>query len=412
MKAPVARKHGSTGKRADVTRIAVFWLAISLLVLIPLAFNTNQHRIYVTYKLALLLVGASALIPMVAFTALGTAHRRSRSAGLFKLHLVIVTSLYTAVILTSTLLSGDPVASLFGHFYNQMGLITRFCFLVCFIGVIVGIDLNQTRFETALWAITFAGLLVSAYAVAQSFGYDPLLPSVLYTSDSPEGAVVRVIGTLGHADYLGNFLLYTTPLGAGVAIAARGQARVLALLATVLSIVAIVFSGTRGAWVGLVSATVVFGILKLRDGPLLPERRPQAVRAASLAFLVILVLSLAITLSPASRSIVARARLSFTEGFTGAGRTDLWRDSIKMVPAFALTGSGPDNFRKTFLPYKSRELGRIVSLNSESSHNSYLDAAISFGLPGFLLYFGIIVSTFRLLLGALRRTSNLSLIHI
>jgi O-antigen ligase len=407
MKPASPKKVRLSAKFDSIPRKTIFWLATSLLVLIPLAFNPRLHRIYSTPKLALLLVGASLIIPLIATSALNPADE-SQLAQVFKSRLVMTTALLMLVVLTSTILSSDPIASLFGHFYNQMGLITRFCFFVCFVGLIVGIDLDQRRFETALWAMTSTGLLVSAYAVAQFFGYDPFLPSVLYTSDSPAGVVVRVIGTLGHADYLGNFLLYTTPLSAGLAIATRRLTRAVALLATALSMVAIVSSGTRGAWVGLASATVVFATLNMRANERisLRARRRQMVRAATLAFLAILVLSLAISLSPASRSIVARARLSFTERFTGAGRTNLWRDSIKMVPAFALTGSGPDNFRKAFLPYKSKELGRVAPINSESSHNSYLDAAISFGLPGFLLYVAVMVSTFRLLLRARLRTNN------
>src|SRR5262249_41350188 len=265
---------------------------------------------------------------------------------------VVIVGLYSLVAVSSTILSGDRVASLFGHFYNQMGLISRLCFFVCFIAVVTGIGLNQTRFEAALWVICFAGLLVSAYAVCQFFGYDPLLPSVLYTSESPEGVVVRVIGTLGHADYLGNFLLYTTPLAACLAIVSSGGARILATVATALSIIATVCSGTRGAWLGLMCGTGFFATLSLRDRKYASLRlnRRQIAIAAILGSLFILVLALAMSLSTAPRSIVQRARLSIAEGFTGSGRTNLWRDSIKMVPAFALTGSGPDNFRKAFLP--------------------------------------------------------------
>jgi O-antigen ligase len=363
------------------------------------------HRIYVLPKLAVLLVGSAALIPLIALRA---QDHKNRLLSLFKSKHAIITGLYMTAVLTSTILSGDPTATLFGNFYNQMGLIPRLCFFVCFIALIVGIGSNQTRLETALWAMLCAGLLVSVYALSQFFGYDPFLPSVLYTSDSPEGVVVRVIGTLGHADYLGNFLLYTTPLAAALAIASRGLARLFATLAAALSLIAIAGSGTRGAWVGLVCGTVIFAALILRDRKRIPMRPTgtQLARAALLGFLFILVVSVAMSLSPASRSIVARARLTFTEGFTGAGRINLWRDSIKMVPAFALTGSGPDNFRKAFLPYKSKELGRATVVNSESSHNSYLDAAISFGVPGFLLYVAIITSSFNLLFRAGRRKTD------
>lgn len=395
-------------KYQRLLRETLFWLTLTLLVSTPVAFYTHLHRTYTILKLAVLLVGASALIPLIALNLLGTAQQRIRLSLLFKSRHVVIVALCLAVVISSTLLSSDPTASLFGHFYNQMGLITRFCFFVCFVGLIVGIGANQRLLEAVLWAMSLCGLVVSAYATAQFFGYDPFLQSSLYTTDTASGSVIRVISTLGHADYLGNFLLYTAPLTAGLAIATRGRPRIVASAATALSLIAIVASGTRGAWVGLILGSVLFVILSLQDtrDRVRQAPRSQLVRAVAVASLVVIIPLLAISISPASRSIVARARLSFTEGFTGAGRTILWRDSMKMLPAFALTGCGPDNFRKAFLPYKSKELGRLSAINPESSHNSYLDAAISFGVPGFLLYLGIIVSTFRLLLRARRQTTS------
>src|SRR5713226_2015994 len=185
MKPASAKKVRVSAKFDSIPRKAVFWLTISLLVTIPLAFSTELHRIYTIPKLALLLVGASALIALIALNA----SYGKRSTPLFKSRHLMITAFFMLVVLTSTILSRDPIASLFGHFYNQMGLITRICFFVCLVGLLDGIDLNQTRLETVLWAMTVTGLLISAYAVAQFYGYDPLLPSVLYTSDSPAGAV-------------------------------------------------------------------------------------------------------------------------------------------------------------------------------------------------------------------------------
>src|SRR6185295_17903211 len=94
------------------------------------------------------------------------------------------------------------------------------------------------------------------------------------------------------------------------------------------------------------------------------------------------------------RDILVRARSFVSEGYSGAGRTLLWRDSLKMVVDFPAVGCGPEAFRKAFLPYKSRELGRFApDTNNESSHSSYIDAAVSFGLPGAILYIAIITST-------------------
>jgi tetratricopeptide (TPR) repeat protein len=78
-----------------------------------------------------------------------------------------------------------------------------------------------------------------------------------------------------------------------------------------------------------------------------------------------------------------------------------------MVPRYALAGCGPEGFGKAFLAYKSKELARYApQINNESPHNSYLDAAISFGLPGAVLYIAIIASAFLLLLKSRRRVAQ------
>jgi O-antigen ligase len=313
------------------------------------------------------------------------------------------------MIAISTPFGAAPVASLFGSFENQMGLVTRICFYLCFLAIICGIGQSWTRLMQALWTMSLTGLCVATYAFAQFFGRDLFLPSGLYTFNSMGEAVVRPIGTLGHADYLGNFLLYTTPLCVGVALGSSGRTRRFGTVAAAVSTAAIAFSGTRGAWLGLIVGGGVFVVLELprKFGELQGVGlRTIALRVAIAGSLVLLSVLL-IASNPASRNMVVRARLFVTEGFTGAGRTLLWRDSLSMVPAFAIAGCGPEGFRKTFLAYKSKELARFSpDINNESSHNSYLDSAISFGLPGAVLYAAIIVSTFSLLRRARRQVNR------
>src|SRR5262249_28835359 len=100
---------------------------------------------------------------------------------------------------------------------------------------------------------------------------------------------------------------------------------------------------------------------------------------------------------------VARARRALAEGTGGSGRTLLWRDALPMLPAYGLSGCGPEGFRKAFLPHKSKELAQLAPLtNNESSHNAYLDAAIAYGLPGAILYVAVLASALVLLIRARR----------
>jgi hypothetical protein len=66
---------------------------------------------------------------------------------------------------------------LLGSFENLMGLATRICFAICFLGLIVGIGRNRARLMQLLWAMLFTGLAVATYAFIQFFGRDPFLPS-------------------------------------------------------------------------------------------------------------------------------------------------------------------------------------------------------------------------------------------
>lgn len=395
--------HVANFEIATRARSAAFRLSLSLLVAVPLSFSTIVHRIFSLPKFAILLAGSSALALLLGLIALDPA-RRGELRMLRSKHVLIV-SLYFVAVTVSTVFGVAPMASLFGSFENQMGLITRFCFLIVFLSLIVGIGNSQTRFRQTVWVVSLTGLAVAVYAFIQFFGRDPFLSSALYTFDSVAGPVVRVVGTMGHADYLGNFLLYTTPLNVALAVATQGRVRMLALIATAVSVAAIIFSGTRGAALGLVAGGIVFFVLQFRAVRVTFNRRTA--QRAAIALAIILGAIVMISFNPASRNITARAISAIKEGATGAGRTVLWRDSAKMIPGFALTGCGPEGFRKAFLAHKSKEIAQLAPrINDESAHNSYLDAAISYGLPGGLLYVAIIASSFTLLIRARRSATD------
>jgi O-antigen ligase len=381
-------------------RAGVFWASLALLALVPLAFSALAQQTFTAPKFAVLLVGAAALAALLGAMTLWQSGgwRAIRSPH------VLIVCLYLGVIAVSTLTGVAPRVALFGSLENRMGLMTRGCFLICFLSLVVGIGQSRARLQQALWVMIITGLLAALYGFAQFFSHDPFLSASLYTFDSTAGRVVRVIGTLGHADYLGNFLLYTTPLSAAAALASQAQKRGLALIALLLSISAMIFSGTRGALIGLMVGALVFAWMARRPKESSPVRHHRRtwwrVAAATLIITAGVVL---IAVNPASRNVGARARAVFAEGASGSGRTLQWRDSLPMLQRYALMGCGPEGFRQAFLPYKTKELAALApQINSESPHNAYLDAAISYGLPGAILYVAVLASALALLVRAHR----------
>ena len=379
-------------------------MSLALLVLVPLALSTALYTKYSLPKFVVLLIGASALLVLMAQrpALLSFKHGGSNSDSGFRL--VSLVGFYFVAVAVSTVFGVAPVVSLFGSHFNHMGLITHACFFIFFVALIAGIGASESRLRVTLWAIAATGCLVAAYAVAQSFGVEPFVPRSLYTFPTPEGPIARVCASLGHADYLGNFLCYTTLLTGGLALTARRWLRVFAFVATGLSIIAVAFSGTRGAWIGMTAGIAAFAFFGLKDGVArqILKRSPRSV-IASVIVSVVLLLSLFV-ISPASRSVTRRLRDLMTEGASSSGRNLLWRDSLKMVPSFTLVGTGPEGFRKALLGFKSKELAKLNPTgNNESSHNSYLDTLISHGFVGAALYISMIVLSLLLLIRARRQ---------
>ena len=388
---------------------AVYYPVLLLLLTVPLAFSTAIHRFYALPKFIVLLTGTAIILPLAALAWASLARRGDEPSLLFSRGHLTRLGLYLLAAAASTFLGVAPLASLLGSFDNQMGLLTHACYFALFGGLVLGVNRDGRKWRMLLVCMSVSGLLAAAYAWAQFFGLDPFVPPRTYSYNFAGESIIRVASTLGHADYLGNFLLYTTPISAALSFAATKRLRAMALISTALSIGAITMSGTRGAWLGLAAGASAFAILEARRISTRLRRAPsrRALAYAALLLLAATISILVIASSPSARSISARAQVTTSEAMTGAGRTILWRDSLKMVPAYALVGCGPEGFRNAFLAYRSEELSRMApQINNESSHNSYLNAAISYGLPGAIAYLAIIASTFALLFKARRRAGD------
>src|SRR5215467_435319 len=236
---------------------AIFWLAAGLLATVPLTIITTAYRSYSVPRFALLLAGASILVPLILL--LLSERRYWTFLKSWQVRLIL---LYLFAVALSSFFGAAPYVSVLGSFEIQMGLVTHLCFFACFIALVVGVGDKPARFRIVAWAMALPGLIIALYALAQSAAFDPFVPPRLYTYGLGSEQIIRAVGTLGHADFLGNFLLYTTPLSAGLAFASDGRARRIAIAGTGFSVMAIALSGTRGAWVGLAAGAAVFAALE------------------------------------------------------------------------------------------------------------------------------------------------------
>jgi O-antigen ligase len=368
-----------------------------VLALIPLAIAPGYFFYFdVTPKVVVLLLGtAAAALWWAASAASWTPaafYRGSRAARWFLLALCGM-ALSLSV---STLCSVNPAFSLGGSNWRSWGLATQlaalgFAYLVaaCCAG-------RPGRLRVLLRAIAASGLIVALYGIAQYLGWDPLLDPRGYHVGEGVWTIVRPPATLGHADYSANWLLFVVFAGGALAVSEPQTLwRWLAWAAVAAGSVAIIFSGTRAAMLGLL-AGAAFLTLRLwwRGGRFRPAHLGIALAAVAAAA--------AFYLSPPGAQLRARVHWALQEPAGGA-RLLLWRDSLRMAAARWPVGYGPETFIGAFALHQSAGLGRAYpDFYHESPHNIFLDVLVAQGVAGPVLLLALAASGFAAALAARR----------
>ena len=177
----------------------------------------------------------------------------------------------------------------------------------------------------------------------------------------------------------------------------------LAWLFVVLSSWAIVFSGTRGMWVG--GLAVVLGVLALAG-----IRKKSKILRFSLIPVLLVVLFIAISpltqqalnsirASGAYGNFIDRAESIYDLGEqSNTGRLDIWKNSLREVIKRPIIGTGLGNFAVTLRGFLYEEGGNFDELANEpeetfnlpgkyiSAHSLYLDFLVELGILGFAAF--------------------------
>jgi tetratricopeptide (TPR) repeat protein len=367
-------------------------LVVAAVVSVPLAFDPASSRPFVGPKLVAALA-LGALAPAAAVAA-GGLSRLSRGA-------LVAFGAHAAALALATAGSLAPAMSFAGDYYRGMGFVTRAALIALAVvaGALVAAD--ASRAVVFLRAMLAASALVAVYAIVQALRLDPIVdPSLLMHTSRAGVTEFRVVSTLGHANFVGHFLLF----GAGAAVALAGvapprAARIAALGCGALVALGAVVSGSRGAWAGLAIQAVALACLAVPAFGR-PALTPRRLAAAAGVVLAAVAVGAPLARGPVGEQVALRALEFRLDGMTGSNRTVLWRDALPMVARYAAHGCGPEAFVLAFLPYTSAELERGEPYAIyDSAHDVLLDAAISTGAAGA----ATVVALFAVAAVALRR---------
>jgi O-antigen ligase len=350
------------------------YLVAAILVMAPLILTPSVLFYFdVTPKAVVALWGAAAVLPWVAGT--GLRGLRSTRHGRWFCALLACSALWTVL---SSVFSERPELSWLGSNWRRFGVPEQLA--VTILAAAAGEAAARGAMRLMLRAMACGGAAMAAYGILQYFGWDPWLPSAAYHVGEGEWTIVRPPGTLGHAAYFANWLLFG--LFAGVAlwlVEERRAWRAAGAAAAAAAAATIVLTGTRAGIIGMAAGAAVLCLwLRLRL-----SRRAAAVLAVSA------IAAGAFYYSPAGLRLRARTRW-YVEDAWGGARLLMWRDSARLASRHPVWGAGPEAFSRVFPRVQSRELAAAYpDFYHESPHNLFLDAATGSGLPAALAMAGL-----------------------
>jgi len=242
-----------------------------------------------------------------------------------------------------------------------------------------------------------AAVPVAAFGIVQHFR-----PDLMPADSSYPG---RALGPFGQPNRLGGYLIAAIPVALALAFAANDRGLRIALLLTVLALaLCLVFTYSRGSWLGLLAGLAAFGVLLARW----PDLRPHpAVLAAAVACLLAPALfalpAIVSRLAPKSANVsdsasVAGVAFDPERQGSGAMRRAVWSGALRATAARPILGFGPGAFREGFDRSKDATLKRLEAeggRTADQAHSLYLVLSTErgvLGLAAFVLLAGLVLA--------------------
>ena len=349
-------------------------------------FFPNLFFPFITGKNFTFRILVEVLLLLYVLMAFKEPKYRPRGAPLFWTMLAFVAWMGAA-----TVLSIDPIKSFWSNFERMDGYIALLHYFALF--VIAGTVLTAEKWwERFFQTSVAASAIMGCYALLQLFG--------ILAISSQSGP--RVDTTFGNATYLAVYMLIHVFLTLFLVVRILGNEEVrrhsttlltLYGIAIALQVLALYFTETRGAVLGLIGGLIIAALYIAWRG-----RAPQwrVLRRWSLGMLGLIVLLIGGFFAARNTQLVSysntleRLASISLEDPTTQSRFTIWNMAYQGAQERPLFGWGQENFSFVFNKHYVPSM-----YNQEQwfdrAHNQFLDWLVAGGFPAFLLYLALFV---------------------
>jgi putative inorganic carbon (HCO3(-)) transporter len=253
-------------------------------------------------------------------------------------------------------------------------------------------------------ALLAGELLTAVTGIRQLYGDTAELARWADPNSVADGTV-RIYSTLDNPNLLAGYLLPILPLAVVALLRWRPLSQKLfALASLILGSVALLFTYSRGGWLGMVAALGTIGLLLV-----LRQTRHWPVLWRRLFPLLLLVGTVIVLVVAFTHVEPLRVRiLSLFSGRQDSSnnfRINVWMAALEMVQERPWLGIGPGNnaFNLVYPLYQQPKF------NALSAYSIPLELAVEAGIPGLLAGIGLFVTSLRTGLSQLRIDSTMAL---
>lgn len=363
-------------------RTGVEWGLLALVVLVPLVVLPNaKESVLIKSVLVDLLVGA-----MAGLWILGHLWG-SPSRGVQWTSLDLPVLAWVGIGLVSVVMS-DYRAWSFRAWWT-MAIYVLLFFLV------TRCVRDRQGVRRILYGISVVGGMTAVYGILQAFGVGVSMWSDRFLTVNYQP---RSFSTLGHPNVFGGFLVIALMLSLGLWFGERSVRRRVVVGGMIgAMLVALLYTLSRGAWIGLMAGLAVIGLWKTR-------RASVRVRVLSFA-LMGLALILGMILWP---SLWQR----ILSGENIQNRVAIWKGAYKMFRARPVWGWGIGTFALYFPRFRPWDYWlHGVEIHVRHAHNEYLEILSEIGGIGLVVFLVLLGMFFRCGWSVARRGSDRELNH-
>jgi O-antigen ligase len=339
------------------------WLVAAEVFLLVVAFDPLGYQAFDLPKSLLGHVFAAVMVVSIAacLTEFGPdVLPRTR------LHFAVVAFCLACAV--STAFAESTYVALWGERARYLGLVHVLDMAVLYFAVAIAFRTSRD-WAALFWSVALAALVTIGYAALQRAGLDPV-----GWLDDPS---TRPFGTFGNPDQFGSFLAGAFGLGLAAAAFAPGRLiRLGGIAMAALCSAALAIVATRAAFVGVLAALPVLGIVYLRLRGLAAG---SIVRVALAALAVCGVVAIVMVATP----LGARAFATF-QGAGLADRPLLYRSAVNAAAERPVLGWGPDSFSVAYPRHRDPASARLTGtpVSESSAHSWPLEIAVTTGAVG------------------------------